>query len=252
MTGLNDLYLKTQEEMRHNQFESTHFYPSLRGKEIDRYYLRPIEEFLFYPYQQENHRTVPVAEATLRKQCPNYLNYLRANLGVINSRGYFVNSSKRWYELWNQRDISVVRSPKIVTPELSEKNRFMVAQPDVLYGDTVCGIVLQDEYAERIDLKYLLCELNSSLIEWFFKRTTVPKAGGFFIYKVMFLKNVPVKTPPRHAQVPFTQLAERIIRTKAAEPAADVSALEREIDQLVYRLYGLTPEEIAIVEGASP
>jgi hypothetical protein len=31
----------------------------------------------------------------------------------------------------------------------------------------------------------------------------------------------------------------------------DVSALEREIDELVYTLYGLTPEEIKIVEDAS-
>ena len=30
---------------------------------------------------------------------------------------------------------------------------------------------------------------------------------------------------------------------------ADTSALERQIDQMVYSLYGLTPEEIAIVEG---
>jgi adenine-specific DNA-methyltransferase len=30
---------------------------------------------------------------------------------------------------------------------------------------------------------------------------------------------------------------------------ANTSALEREIDQLVYKLYGLTEEEIAIVEG---
>jgi hypothetical protein len=35
-------------------------------------------------------------------------------------------------------------------------------------------------------------------------------------------------------------------------PAADTSAMEREIDQQVYALYGLTPEEIAIVEGSAP
>lgn len=40
--------------------------------------------------------------------------------------------------------------------------------------------------------------------------------------------------------------------TKQANPAADTSALEREIDQQVYALYGLRPEEIAIVEGAAP
>lgn len=32
-------------------------------------------------------------------------------------------------------------------------------------------------------------------------------------------------------------------------PTADTSSLEQEIDQLVYELYGLTEEEIKIVEG---
>jgi hypothetical protein len=32
-------------------------------------------------------------------------------------------------------------------------------------------------------------------------------------------------------------------------PATDTFALEKQIDEMVYALYGLTPEEIAIVEG---
>ena len=44
---------------------------------------------------------------------------------------------------------------------------------------------------------------------------------------------------------------ERILTTKQRAPDADVSALEREIDRLVYQLYDLTPEEIAIVEGST-
>jgi adenine-specific DNA-methyltransferase len=43
----------------------------------------------------------------------------------------------------------------------------------------------------------------------------------------------------------------RILAAKEANPAADTSALEREIDHQVYALYGLTPEEIAIVEGTA-
>jgi hypothetical protein len=39
-----------------------------------------------------------------------------------------------------------------------------------------------------------------------------------------------------------------ILAVECDASAADVSALEREIDQHVYRLYGLTPEEIKIVE----
>ena len=37
---------------------------------------------------------------------------------------------------------------------------------------------------------------------------------------------------------------------KRADPAADTEALEREIDERVYRLYGLTEDEIKIVEGS--
>lgn len=44
---------------------------------------------------------------------------------------------------------------------------------------------------------------------------------------------------------------DRILAAKARDAAADVSGLEREIDQLVYALYGLTPAEIQIVESAA-
>src|SRR3989442_415281 len=46
-------------------------------------------------------------------------------------------------------------------------------------------------------------------------------------------------------------LVDRILAAKQRDAEADVSVLEREIDQLAYALYGLTPEEIKIVEGAA-
>jgi adenine-specific DNA-methyltransferase len=45
-------------------------------------------------------------------------------------------------------------------------------------------------------------------------------------------------------------MVERILKDKRADGAADTAALEREIDERVYRLYGLTAEEIKIVEEA--
>jgi hypothetical protein len=42
---------------------------------------------------------------------------------------------------------------------------------------------------------------------------------------------------------------ERILAAKRANPQADTSAWEREIDERVYRLYGLTPAEIKLIEG---
>ena len=50
---------------------------------------------------------------------------------------------------------------------------------------------------------------------------------------------------------PLSGLVARILAAKQRDAEADVSAWEREIDQLVYALYGLTPEEIQIVEEAA-
>ena len=44
----------------------------------------------------------------------------------------------------------------------------------------------------------------------------------------------------------------RILAAKARDATADVSALEREIDELVYALYALTPEEIQLVQARTP
>ena len=46
----------------------------------------------------------------------------------------------------------------------------------------------------------------------------------------------------------FIQLSEEVIRLKKENHNADTGKLEREIDLMVYELYGLTPEEVQIVE----
>lgn len=60
---------------------------------------------------------------------------------------------------------------------------------------------------------------------------------------------------------PFITFVDQILAAKQQPPsspfskwelsAADTSALEHQIDEMVYKLYGLTPEEIEIVEGKS-
>ena len=46
-------------------------------------------------------------------------------------------------------------------------------------------------------------------------------------------------------------LVDKILAAKRANPQADTSAWEREIDERVYRLYGLTAAEIKIVEESA-
>jgi len=44
--------------------------------------------------------------------------------------------------------------------------------------------------------------------------------------------------------------ARHIMTAKVGNPQADMSALEREVDQLVYQLYGLSEDEVKIVESS--
>lgn len=60
-----------------------------------------------------------------------------------------------------------------------------------------------------------------------------------------------IPAAPPEKQRAAERLVDRILAAKARDAGVDVGAVEREIDQLVYALYGLTPEEIKIVEGAA-
>jgi hypothetical protein len=72
----------------------------------------------------------------------------------------------------------------------------------------------------------------------------------------MFVEELPIPQISPKAQKPFVTLVDQILSITKAEDYLDspekqskVKALEAKIDQLVYKLYDLTPEEIKIVEG---
>ena len=70
--------------------------------------------------------------------------------------------------------------------------------------------------------------------------------------KIGNIRMLPFILPTKEKQRPFIKLAEKITAAKQANPDADTTADEKEIDRLVYELYGLTEEEIEIVESPTP
>ena len=60
---------------------------------------------------------------------------------------------------------------------------------------------------------------------------------------------VPVSQVTTSWQRPSIRLVERILAAKEVDPSADTSEFEEEVDRIVYNLYGLTDEKIAVVEG---
>jgi hypothetical protein len=63
------------------------------------------------------------------------------------------------------------------------------------------------------------------------------------------LNLMPIKYNENINQKPFIDKVNQILDLKKENSSADTLALEKEIDKLVYELYGLTDEEIKIVEG---
>ncbi|HOV14221.1 MAG TPA: hypothetical protein PK771_08055 [Spirochaetota bacterium] len=60
---------------------------------------------------------------------------------------------------------------------------------------------------------------------------------------------MPIKQISDKEQLPFIELVDKILDIKKENHSADTTELERQIDRMVYELYGLTEEEIRIVEN---
>ncbi|MBQ3289589.1 MAG: Eco57I restriction-modification methylase domain-containing protein [Kiritimatiellae bacterium] len=94
--------------------------------------------------------------------------------------------------------------------------------------------------------RVLLGVLNSRLMNFYFSKfSTNSNVNG---YEVDALPVFPFASPKQQAQM--IALVDRILSAKRRNPSADTSALEREIDALVYTLYGLSKDEIAVIEGS--
>ena len=221
VTGCNDVFLLERQDARALELEAEVLRPYVRGKEIRRYHLEPTEYYVIYPYREVESRTVPLAWDEL-KRLPGVRKYLESQRPNLLGRGYFEASSKQWHELWCQRDLRLLSAKKILVPELAEGNRFVLAGPESFYGDTVCGIVLKSDVRE--DIRYVLALLNSRLAELYYKRTTVPKANGFYIYKTMFLKEVPIR------RIDFTNEADQEIHDRLVSLADSLLSLHRDVE----------------------
>ncbi|MYI71075.1 MAG: N-6 DNA methylase [Synechococcus sp. SB0673_bin_10] len=113
--------------------------------------------------------------------------------------------------------------------------------------DFLCGhSVNKTQLRNQAHNKAFLALLNSRFMDWFFRITSTNNhVQGYQLEQLP----IPLMTATDREQL--GRLVASAMQAKATNPAAETSALEAEIDRLVYQLYGLTTEEIAVVEGAS-
>ena len=73
-------------------------------------------------------------------------------------------------------------------------------------------------------------------------------AGGYLAINKSTIEQLPFGVADDESQKTIIDNVIKILKAKGVNPSADTSALESEIDRLVYQLYGLTEEEIRIVK----
>lgn len=97
--------------------------------------------------------------------------------------------------------------------------------------------------------KFIIGQLCSSLLIFYFKYSSNEFDDLFPKIKIGEFKALPVVLESDKREEIESKVTQ-ILTLKKENPEADTSALESEIDRLVYQLYELTPEEIEIVENA--
>ena len=126
------------------------------------------------------------------------------------------------------------------------------------HNDTSYGLVLKNP-DEQLYKTYLAI-LNSSVTWYFLQKTGTSLRGGYFRFKTKYLEPFPLPELDDQTAQKLSSLAEQQLvahkQLSSAKSDSDRKMLEQRIQLLdtqintaVYKLYGLTPKEIAIIEG---
>lgn len=145
---------------------------------------------------------------------------------------------------------SVMFQPKLVMTGMRYLRGFLDITGDEYLAGKTTRIALAKE--EGSGLKVLLALINSKFLSFYLSEShkSASMGGGINISPEL-LGNLPIPTNiSRETKVKIENFTDKISLAKKANPQMDTSSLENEIDKIVYSLYGLTPEEIALVEGA--
>ena len=138
----------------------------------------------------------------------------------------------------------IFTSPKIVCPQRSKVNTFGYNECDWYASADVYYITNPHK---DYNIKYILGLLNSKLYYVWLYHKGKRKGETLELYQKP-LSEIPIKLATREEQNEIVKIVDEIIALKKTNPQSDTSILENQIDEIVYRIYGLTDGEIKIVE----
>ncbi|MGK7961133.1 TaqI-like C-terminal specificity domain-containing protein [Crocosphaera sp.] len=219
--------------------------PFLRGRDVKRWVVNFSELYLIKIESSENKKhpwsDKPNTEAEMifsdtYPAIYQWLNQYRKQLIKRYDQGkYFweLRSCKYWDEF---------QESKILLGRFMDKSTFAFDQKGYFNNDALY-IISQTN-------KYIVAILNSSVSWWFLSLICTDLQNGYLQAFIENISQIPIPKATNKQDVAITEIVNKIINITNNNPDADVSNLEKEIDKIVYELYGLTPEEIAIIKSS--
>jgi hypothetical protein len=243
-SGDREIFTVLKSFAENSGFENELLKTSINSKDIKKYVLIDSGKYLIYT---DNSTTI--------ENYPNIYKYLVKHKKKLSKRNEVLKSMYPWYRLERPRKKEIFDArEKLVVPYRAENNTFAYDNNQG-FNDGGGSYTIAMKEGEGATIKYLIGILNSKLMNWFYRFIGKPK-GKIKEYFNRPLSLIPIKKISLTQQQPFIAFVDKILSLtqsddylQNAQQQAKVKVIEEEIDQLVYKLYGLTPEEIKIVEG---
>jgi hypothetical protein len=248
-TGLNEAFVvdrATRDRLiREHKSSADVLKPFLRGRDVKRWRIDFADHYLIKIESSENKNHPWSAKSERESEKVFAAAYPAIHAHFENHRAALKNRDDQGKYFWELRSCiywQEFEQPKIVFPDIAQNSEFS--------WDTKNHYLVNTAYILPTQEKWLLASLNSKVIFWFYSKTSNILQGGFVRFIRQYVEQIPIPAATPEKQKAVERLVDRILTAKARDAGVDVSALEREIDQQVYALYGLTPGEIKIVEEA--
>ncbi|KAF5046859.1 Type IIS restriction enzyme Eco57I [anaerobic digester metagenome] len=259
--------VKILSKQENNEFivEKKLFHPLIKGGNSKRYNLRPTNKLILFPYARINSNTTElIPEKILKTQYPLTYDYLKHHKKTLENREKGRMKGPKWYAYIYPKALDIMSLPKIFTPDIAATSSFSLDENGKIFftGGAAggYGILVKPNYSRE----YILGLLNSKLLEWFIHQIATTMRGGYYSYESRFIRHLPIRTinfddpddVARHDRM--VTLVEQMLQlhkdSESARTPQDkelikrqIDATDKQIDMLVYELYGLTEDEINII-----
>ena len=249
-TGCDKVLMFDKDDLSSINIETEILLPVLRAENCSKWNASEPTKYVIYPYFEKDGKTCLYSENDLKKKFPKAYKYLYSNRDVLANRKdsrVTMEEKGHWYGLVRFGRKEMFNKLKIISPGEVQSHKFCL--DDTKSGFSCARVFAITLNNSEYNIKYVLGIMNTDIMKNFIQSIASLKSGGYYQYSSNILNRCPIPSAPPAQQKPIIALVDKILAAKKDDPQADTSKEEAEIDRLVYALYGLSEDEIKVVEG---